>query len=263
MSTSRAGWMPPGLNTQIIAVCGKNKKLEASRACSCASRSIEGFTLEIPRFMRLADFFIGKPGPGSISEAVAMGLPVIIERNAWTMVQERFNTDWIAQNEFGIVLPSFREIGTAVSTMLDSEQFARLRANVASFDNRAVFEIPEILDALISHHRAANSALRAQAALRDSSRQKSTTASEATLLACPPPSRASRFRKVLWWRWRLVAARALADLGGLQFNILSADGKRKIGTTSFTVLRKDSTEEIKGETRYLNGERDSEDVRLE
>ena len=27
------------------------------------------------------------------------------------MVQERFNTDWIAQNGFGVVLPSLREIG--------------------------------------------------------------------------------------------------------------------------------------------------------
>ena len=56
---------------------------------------VEGFTREVPRFMRLADFFIGKPGPGSISEAVAMGLPVIIERNHWTLPQERYNAEWV------------------------------------------------------------------------------------------------------------------------------------------------------------------------
>jgi 1,2-diacylglycerol 3-beta-galactosyltransferase len=117
-----------------------------------------GFTQEIPYYMWLADFFIGKPGPGSISEALVMGLPVILERNAWTMIQERFNTDWIAQNGYGVVLPSMREVGSAVATMLDREQFARLRANVATFDNRAVFEIPEILEALILQHRVANSA---------------------------------------------------------------------------------------------------------
>jgi 1,2-diacylglycerol 3-beta-galactosyltransferase len=106
--------------------------------------------------MRLADFFIGKPGPGSISEALVMGLPLIVERNAWTMVQERFNTDWIARNEIGIVLPSFREIASAVSTMLNREQLNRMRASVKALDNRAVFEIPEILEALISRHRSAN-----------------------------------------------------------------------------------------------------------
>jgi hypothetical protein len=54
-----------------------------------------------------------------------------------------------------------------------------------------------------------------------------------------------------------------SDIGGLQFNILSPDGKQTIGSTHFTVLRNNSTEEIKGETRYLDGERDNEDERLD
>ena len=60
-----------------------------------------------------------------------------------------------------------------------------------------------------------------------------------------------------------VARAADPDFGGLQFNILSSDDKQRLGTTRFTVLRNGSTEEIKGETRYLDGERDSEDVRLD
>jgi UDP-N-acetylglucosamine:LPS N-acetylglucosamine transferase len=149
-----------GHKTQLIFVCGHNDKLREHLESMQLSYPYHcvGFTQEIPYYMRLADFFIGKPGPGSISEALVMGLPVILERNAWTMIQERFNTDWIAQNGYGVVLPSMREVGSAVATMLDREQFARLRANVATFDNRAVFEIPEILEALILQHRVANSA---------------------------------------------------------------------------------------------------------
>jgi len=148
-----------GLQTQLIFICGHNDKLrehlesmKLSYPFHCA-----GFTQEIPYFMKLADFFIGKPGPGSISEALVMGLPIIVERNVWTMVQERFNTDWIAQNRLGIVLPSFRQIASAVSTMLDREQLVRIRASVTAYRNRAVFEIPEILEALISRHVSANS----------------------------------------------------------------------------------------------------------
>jgi len=53
-----------------------------------------------------------------------------------------------------------------------------------------------------------------------------------------------------------------SDFGGLQFKILSSDGKQTIGYTRFVVLRSNSIEEIKGETRYLDGERDSEDELL-
>ena len=53
------------------------------------------------------------------------------------------------------------------------------------------------------------------------------------------------------------------DAGSLQFKILGSDGKETIGYTRFTVLPKDSTEEVKGETRYVDGERDAEDELLD
>jgi hypothetical protein len=65
-------------------------------------------------YMRMSNFLIGKPGPGSLSEALHMRLPVIVERNAWTLPQERFNTDWVRENGFGIVVKSFRDIVPAV-----------------------------------------------------------------------------------------------------------------------------------------------------
>ena len=54
---------------------------------------IEGFTREVPFYMELSDFFIGKPGPGSVSEALVRRLPVIVQRSAWTMAHERYNLD--------------------------------------------------------------------------------------------------------------------------------------------------------------------------
>ena len=53
------------------------------------------------------------------------------------------------------------------------------------------------------------------------------------------------------------------DAGSLQFKILGSDGKATIGYTRFTVLLKDSIEEVKGETRYVDGERDAEDELLD
>jgi hypothetical protein len=143
-----------GLDVQIIAICGKNKKLEAAMRAMTSRIPIhvEGFTREVPRFMRLADFFIGKPGPGSISEAVAMGLPVIIERNHWTLPQERYNADWVEEHGVGISLHSFRrEVMGAVKKMLDPERRCEFVKAVEQQRNRAVFEIPEILEKILKN----------------------------------------------------------------------------------------------------------------
>ncbi|HEV2689144.1 MAG TPA: glycosyltransferase, partial [Bryobacteraceae bacterium] len=136
---------------QFIFICGKNQKLaERIRALKTKyPKHVEGFTAEIPYFMHLSDFFIGKPGPGSISEALAMRLPVIVERNAWTLPQERYNAEWIREKQVGVVLKSFREMDDGLRELLDPPNFARFRANAAAIKNRAVFEIPEILDSLL------------------------------------------------------------------------------------------------------------------
>jgi len=132
-------------DTQLLMICGKNTGLaERLRALPVkAPRYVEGFTSEIPYYMSLADFFIGKPGPGSISEAVAMGLPVIVERNIWTLPQERYNADWVLERNAGLVLPSFRGIGAASEKLL--RDLPRYQAAVKQIQNRAVFEIPEML----------------------------------------------------------------------------------------------------------------------
>ncbi len=137
-------------DTQLIFICGRNRKLaEALRALPAgAPRFIEGFTSDIPYYMHLADFFIGKPGPGSISEAVAMRLPVIVSSNAWTLAQERYNVEWVREREAGVVLRDFRAIKPAVETLL--QNLDRYRANVAKIENRAVFEIPDILASILN-----------------------------------------------------------------------------------------------------------------
>jgi hypothetical protein len=142
-----------GLDVQIIAVCGKSRKLEAAMRAMPRkiAMHVEGFTREVPRLMRLADFFIGKPGPGSISEAVAMGLPVIIERNHWTLPQERYNAQWTEEQGVGIALGSFRrEIVDAVRKMLDPARRCQFVEQVERQKNRAVFEIPGILERILT-----------------------------------------------------------------------------------------------------------------
>jgi len=136
---------------QLILICGRNQELAAKFAAHPWRMPVKviGFTKEIHKLMRAADFLIGKPGPGSIAEAMVRKLPVLIECNSWTLPQERYNAEWVAEKRVGIVLRNFREVVSGVQRMLDPATLAEFRKNVGGLENRAIFEIPEILEKLL------------------------------------------------------------------------------------------------------------------
>ena len=144
---------------QLVLLCGHNQEM-AARLRGLKTKKpvlVQGFTANVESYMTLADFFIGKPGPGSISEALQFHLPVIVECNTKTLPQERYNAEWLTEKGFGIVLTNFREIAPAVQRLLQSSTFNQLRINASAYSNRALFEVPEILDGCTSHFAAPTS----------------------------------------------------------------------------------------------------------
>ena len=136
-------------DVQLVQLCGHNealaKKLRAMRRP--AAQAVIGFTTEVPRHLALGDFFIGKPGPGCIAEALQMGLPVISFDNAWTMPQERYNARWLREQGLGLVLPSLRGLPDAVGHL--TQHLPAFRQRVRAQENRAIHEVPEILARLL------------------------------------------------------------------------------------------------------------------
>jgi UDP-N-acetylglucosamine:LPS N-acetylglucosamine transferase len=137
-----------GSGVQLIMLCGHNQKLAAQLKGLTTTKpiAVQGFTKNVESYMALADFFIGKPGPGSISEALQFHLPVIVECNAKTLPQERYNAEWLTEKGFGIVVTSFRQIAPAVQRLLQSPTFNELHRNASTYSNRALFEVPMILE---------------------------------------------------------------------------------------------------------------------
>jgi len=137
-----------GSGVQLILICGHNQKL-AVRLKGLRTRkpiAVIGFVQNVEYYMALADFFIGKPGPGSISEALQFHLPVIVECNSKTLPQERYNAEWVTEKGYGIVVPSFRKIALAVQRLLQNATFDEFRRKVSEYSNRALFEVPIILE---------------------------------------------------------------------------------------------------------------------
>lgn len=135
---------------QMIFVCGHNElltqKIKALKPT--VKHVVYGFTSEINLLMQLSDYFIGKPGPGSLSESIHMGLPVITFKNASTMPQERFNTSWVTEHQYGLVISTMRELPSAVEIMI--AELPTFKAQVLKVKNRAVFEVVESLERILN-----------------------------------------------------------------------------------------------------------------
>jgi UDP-N-acetylglucosamine:LPS N-acetylglucosamine transferase len=143
-------------DTQLILACGHNEGLaNALRALPArAPRLVLGFTPDVGRYMQLADFFIGKPGPGSVSEAVQLKLPVIVVCNSWTLPQERYNAEWVREQGVGLVCSSYAKVPGAVDELV--RDLERYRAATWKVRNRAVYELPGILQAILARAEAAS-----------------------------------------------------------------------------------------------------------
>lgn len=114
------------LPVQVIAVCGKDKRLLKKMQNFAAQTSLPvypfGFTTEIPALMTLADAVITKPGPGTIMEALACERPIILDDSNYTMYQEKGNVSYLSDHGYGLVIESTEQLLPAVRRLLQEPE---------------------------------------------------------------------------------------------------------------------------------------------
>jgi hypothetical protein len=137
-------------DVQLIALCGHNEVLAAAlrKAAGRQPLAVVGYTADVPHYLRLADLFVGKPGPGCLSEAVHCGLPVATLLNHSTMPQERYNVQWLRENGYGVAVKDVIDLRAAIRDDL-LPRLGHWRARVARDHNRAVFEVCDIVQELL------------------------------------------------------------------------------------------------------------------
>lgn len=137
---------------QLIFLCGHNEKLLEALKQQCIPQKhlILSFTEDVQFYMHLSDFFIGKPGPGSLSEALVMDLPVITECGSSTLIHERYNAEWVEQKQVGIAVKDFNQVQQAVEKFLEPDIFAHYCAQAKAINNRGVFEVSDFLQRLLT-----------------------------------------------------------------------------------------------------------------
>lgn len=85
---------------------------------------VYGFVHEMPEFMRAADILVTKAGPGTISEALITGLPMVMYSRL--PGQEDGNVTYVVEEGAGIWAPHPDEIVVAIRAWIDSpRRYAR------------------------------------------------------------------------------------------------------------------------------------------
>ena len=99
-----------GLDVSLVVITGRNKKLKEKLENTRWDIPIHiyGFVTEMPDFMRAADVLLTKAGPGTISEALIAGLPIILYHRI--SGQEEGNVSYVIDEGAGVWAPETNDI---------------------------------------------------------------------------------------------------------------------------------------------------------
>ena len=143
------------LSTHLIICTGRYEKLkkdlEKIELHPSNSMTIIGFTDKIADLMAMADLIITKPGPGTINEAIAMQLPVIVDNTEVSLFWERANTDMITRYGIGQGIKNLKTLEATLEGYL-SEGAVRegIRKSFAALPPNLFHEkIKEVIDGLL------------------------------------------------------------------------------------------------------------------
>lgn len=121
LEESGGGW-------QLVACCGKNEKLRLELdelRPKLKNRVLAlGFSTQIPALMRACDVLVTKPGPATLMEALAVGVPLALD-DVDTMPQEKPNADWAESQGFALGVKKRSKIYEAVRRFCDDKQFGQ------------------------------------------------------------------------------------------------------------------------------------------
>lgn len=109
------------LPIQLVVVCGRNEhlqqKLTEAAAALPTPMQVLGFTDKIPEYFRAVDLLVTKAGPGTLAEANAAQLPVVVYD--YVPGQERGNVDFVRHNGLGeVAIGGASQVVEAVRSMI-------------------------------------------------------------------------------------------------------------------------------------------------
>lgn len=107
-----------GVSAQLVLITGRNERLRARLSAETwpLPVQVEGFVHNIHEWMQAADLLVTKAGPSTVSEALVMGLPMVL--SGALPGQERPTVDYVVQAGAGVWAPTPGQVASAVRELL-------------------------------------------------------------------------------------------------------------------------------------------------
>jgi UDP-N-acetylglucosamine:LPS N-acetylglucosamine transferase len=106
----------------LLVCVGRNQKLESQVEAlpfpRKVTRTIVGHTDRISDLMAVSDLVITKPGPASISEAIYMNRPMLLDGTSRVLRWEELNLQFVRKHGFGDVVRAHRDVAGQVEKYL-------------------------------------------------------------------------------------------------------------------------------------------------
>jgi 1,2-diacylglycerol 3-beta-galactosyltransferase len=117
---------------QLIVITGRNKQLEVRLKKEAEGFNfplrVFGFTNQVYELMSESDLIITKAGPGTIAEAMAMNLPIII--TSWLPGQEEGNVEFVVRANVGRVSKDPKRVVELVNELRTTSEFEEMKKNI-------------------------------------------------------------------------------------------------------------------------------------
>lgn len=123
----------------LVVCLGRNEQLRAKidklkKRSRMVSIQTIGFTDKISDLMAASDLLITKSGPGSISEAVYMNLPMLVDVTTRPLDWEKLNVTFVEENGFGETISNYRQVPQMIARYLDNpSHYSRIKSNLQAF----------------------------------------------------------------------------------------------------------------------------------
>lgn len=138
------------LPVQMLIITGRNKRLYAhlqrTRSSLRVPAKVYGFVQNMPEMMRASDVIVTKAGPGTIAEALACDLPIVL--SGYVPGQEEGNVDFVLQNEVGVLAHDALELVDSLRLLIKpgSLEMRRWQENARRVSRpRASFDIADCI----------------------------------------------------------------------------------------------------------------------